>query len=388
MTGPRVYMDYNATAPLWPEVRNAVSESLDIFGNPSSVHEEGRRAKAAIERARSQVAVLAGCEPDEVVFTSGATEANQSVIGAGWDVIAISAMEHESVLAAGQWAAGQTRCNLTVIPAKSADMDGRVDTEWFASLSDDMLRGDADQTNSLVSVQIANGETGVIQPVERIVGIAREQGSAIHTDAVQAAGKIALDFSALDVDFMSLSAHKIGGPKGVGALIVRNGMKVQPLIRGGGQETGRRAGTENVPGIVGFGMAAECTLHNLEHISEIKVLRDRLECEADRLAPGAAIFSATRERLPNTSTLALEGAKAETLVIAFDLAGIAVSAGSACSSGKVARSHVLEAIGVEPELAEGTLRVSLGWNSCEQDISRFLEAWTGLVKQHQRQAVA
>lgn len=388
MTSPRVYMDYNATAPLRPEVRNAVAESLDIFGNPSSVHEEGRRAKAAIERARSQVAALAGCELGEVVFTGGASEANQSIIGAGWDVIATSAMEHESVLAASQWAAEHNKCTLAVIPAGPAGMDGRVDTEWFASLKDDMARGGAELAEPLVSVQIANGETGVIQPVERIVEIAREQGYAVHTDAVQAAGKLPLDFSALDVDFMSLSAHKIGGPKGVGALIVRSGMKVRPLIRGGGQEQGRRAGTENVPGIVGFGMAAEYALQNLDSISKIKILRDRLECEVVRLAPGANIFSATQERLPNTSALALEGANAETLVIAFDLAGIAVSAGSACSSGKVARSHVLEAVGIPSELAEGTFRVSLGWDSSEQDISCFLEAWAGLVKQHQKQAVA
>ncbi len=385
MTAERIYLDYNATAPLRDEARNAMSDAFSIFGNPSSVHHEGRRARAAVERARAQIASFAGCEPGEVVFTSGASEANQTVIARGWSLVAASAMEHESVLAAGYGAVGRGVGTFVEIPACR---DGQVEAGWFALLRGSRERTGGDMSAPLVSVQLANGETGAVQPVARIVEIAREQDYAIHTDAVQAAGRMPLDFASLGVDYMSLSAHKIGGPKGVGALILRSGAELTPLVLGGGQETGRRAGTENVAGIVGFGVAAECALRDLDRMSEIEAMRDRLEREAVAISQTADVFSATPERLPNTSALALKGAKAETLVIAFDLAGIALSAGSACSSGKVSRSHVLEAIRVAAEVAEGTFRVSLGWNTRESDIDRFLDAWAGIVKQHESLAVA
>ena len=375
----RVYLDYNATAPLRPEVRAAMTDAFSVFGNPSSVHEEGRKARAAVERARAQVAALAGCEPGEVVFTSGASEANQTVMNAGWDFVAVSAMEHESVLAAAHKTVGQSFDRVEEIPAF---VDGQVACSEFERTKDRYARAGSAFSNPLVSVQMANGETGVVQPVDRIVEIAFEQGYCVHTDAVQAAGRIPVDFAELNVDFMSLSAHKIGGPKGVGALIVRRGRKVPSLMHGGGQETGRRAGTENVPGIVGFGAAAECALRDLDRSDELRRMRDQLEREASAMSGTVNMFSATPDRLPNTSAIALSGSKAETLVIALDLAGIAVSAGSACSSGKVSRSHVLEAVNAPPELIDSTIRVSMGWDTQESDVDRFLDAWADIVKQH------
>ncbi|MEM8744484.1 MAG: cysteine desulfurase family protein [Pseudomonadota bacterium] len=382
----RVYLDYNATAPMRPEVRTAMTDAFAIFGNPSSVHEEGRQARAAVERARAQVAALAGCEPGEVVFTSGASEANQTVIGAGWDFIAVSAMEHESVLSAAHKAMGRNASRVTEI---SAFMDGQVAFSDFELAKESLARVGTEFSNPLVSVQMANGETGVIQPVDHIVEIALEQGYSVHTDAVQAAGRVKLDFAALNVDYMSLTAHKIGGPKGVGALIVRNGRKLPSLVHGGGQETGRRAGTENVPGIIGFGVAAECAARDLDRTSELRRLRDKLEGAASAMSETVNVFSATPERLPNTSAIALSDSKAETLVIALDLAGVAVSAGSACSSGKVSRSHVLQAVNAPPSVIDSTIRVSLGWDTKESDVDHFLDAWADIVKQHnERQNVA
>jgi len=385
MSRDRVYLDYNATAPLRPEVRAAMTDALALFGNPSSVHEEGRKARAAVEHARAQIAALAGCRPGEVVFTSGASEANQTVIGAGWDVVVVSAMEHESVLAAANKAYGRTSTHCVELPAF---MDGQVDFGQFELARASFERVGREISDPLVSVQVANGETGVLQPLGRIVEIARDQGYSVHTDAVQAAGRVALDFARLGVGFMSLSAHKIGGPKGVGALIVRDGLDIEPLVRGGGQESGRRAGTENVTGIIGFGVAAECALRDLARMNEIEAMRDRLEREVMALPGSANVFSATPARLPNTSAVALPGMKAETIVIALDLDGIAVSAGSACSSGKVSRSHVLVAALAPPDLVDSTIRVSLGYDTSESDINRFLESWSRLAKQNEKQAVA
>ncbi len=376
----RTYLDYNATAPLRPEVRTATADALSVFGNPSSVHEEGRKARAAVERARAQVAALAGCEPGEVVFTSGASESNQTVTAGDWDLIAVSAMEHDSVLAAARNAVARTGRQMIEL---SALTDGQVDCAKFAQDLEALDRSGQHFTNPLVSVQFANGETGVVQPLEHIVEIAREKGFSVHTDAVQAAGRVPVNFSALDVDFMSLSAHKIGGPKGVGALIIRGGVKIPALMHGGGQEKGRRAGTENVPGIVGFGTAAECALRDLARMDELQRMRDRIEHEASVMPNTVSLFAAAPARLPNTASLALSGSKAETLVIALDLAGVAVSAGSACSSGKVSKSHVLEAVNAPPEVAESTIRVSLGWDTTESDIDRFLQAWADITKQHE-----
>lgn len=366
MTLECTYLDYNATAPMPDEVHRAVVEALALPGNPSSVHGEGRKAKAAVERARSQVAALAGCAPGEVVFTSGGTEANAMVIGQPqWDALLVSAIEHDCVLASAKSATGA----LELIPAHS---DGSIDTDWLDARCAQLQ---SDGRRVLVSVQAANNETGAIQPLARVAEICSTYECLMHSDAVQAAGRLPLDFAGSGAAFMALSAHKIGGPKGVGALIVKADQKLVSLIRGGGQESGRRAGTENVAGIVGFGAAAEFAQRQLTDMDRLRGLRDLLEQGLHDQTPEDLVVAGTSERLANTSCIALPGARAETLVIALDLAGIAVSAGSACSSGKVARSHVLQAMGLAGDVIEGAIRVSLGWGSTENDVHAFLKAW-------------
>jgi cysteine desulfurase len=369
----RSYLDYNATAPLRAEVRAAVVDALSLTGNPSSVHEEGRAARAAIETAREKVAKLVGARPEDVIFTSGGTEANALALaaqgGAAWHCY-VSAVEHPSVLSGGRFYPE----TVTQIPVTA---DGVADLEILArELTKHHLGG----WRPLVSLMVANNETGAVQPVAEAAKIVHEAGGLIHTDAVQVAGRMKLEMPSLGVDMLSLSAHKIGGPKGTGALVLREGVTVEPQIKGGGQERRRRAGTENVPGIVGFGVAAELAGADLAKASEIAALRDELEAKVLKLAPDAVVFSARTERLSNTSCIAVPGAKAETLVIGLDLAGIAVSSGSACSSGKVEASHVLAAMGVTPETAQGAIRVSLGFGSTRDDIENFLLAFAPLIK--------
>jgi len=368
----RSYLDYNAAAPLRPEVREAMGEALSLCGNPSSVHAEGRAARAAIEAARTDVAALVGARPEDVIFTSGGTEANAlalaSPTGSAWHCY-VSAVEHPSVLAGGRFYPETT----TRIAVTS---DGVIDLEMLArELAKHHLGG----WRPLVSVMAANNETGAIQPVAETAKIVHSAGGLLHTDAVQAAGRIKLEIAALGADMLSLSAHKIGGPKGAGALLLGNGASVEPLIKGGGQERRRRAGTENVAGIVGFGVAAKLAAAELKNIGEVARLRDELESGALAIAPGATVLSANVERLPNTSCIAVLGVKAETLVIGLDLAGIAVSSGSACSSGKVEASHVLSAMGVADELAQGAIRVSLGFATRRDDIDNFLKAFAELI---------
>jgi cysteine desulfurase len=378
----RSYLDYNATAPLRPEVRDAVIGALGAFGNPSSVHAEGREARALIETARGKVAALAGARPEEVIFTSGGSEANAlalaAVPGDAWHLY-MSAIEHPSVLSGGRF----YRESITRI---AVSRDGVVDLALLASeLGKHHLGG----WRPLVSLMAANNETGALQPVAAAADIVHAAGGLLHCDAVQVPGRVALDFGDLGADMMSLSAHKIGGPKGVGALIVRDGVAVEPLIEGGGQERRRRAGTENVAGIVGFGVAAAIAAAEVERASDLGALRDELETKAKGLAPDAVVFAASARRLPNTSCLAVPGTRAETLVIGLDLAGVAVSAGSACSSGKVEPSHVLIAMGAAPELAASSIRVSLGFGTRSADIEKFLGAWFELVKRlkaHQQAA--
>lgn len=370
MSAPRIYMDYNATAPMREDVRRAMSDAFAITGNPSSVHHEGRRARAAVERARAQVAALAGCEPGEVVFTASGTEANNMVLRQeSWNLLLISAIEHDSVLAPAR-ASGRP---VEMIPVLE---DGRIDTNWLGKRLGVL---DGDSGNVLVALQAANNETGIIQPVDEAARIAAEHGCALHVDAVQAAGRMPLDFMNSGAAFMALSAHKIGGPKGIGALILRGNRKLAALVRGGGQESGRRAGTENVPAIVGFGAAAEQAARELDRMAEAARLRDRLEDGVRAVTSNAVVIGEACGRLANTSCIALPGAKAETLVIALDLAGIAVSAGAACSSGKVSRSHVLDAMGLPGGIAEGAIRVSIASETNERDIDRFLEAWSNVT---------
>ena len=366
----RTYLDYNATAPLCPEAKAAMIAALECAGNPSSVHAEGRRARALVETAREQVAALVGAKPSQVVFTSGATEANAWALSPDFDTVFVSGIEHDSVLANAK--AG--RATVVSIPA-GPDGIARIET-----VAAHVLSGKA-VGRAIVALQMANNETGVIQSVADLASFAREHGLSVHTDAVQAVGRIAIDFRELGVDTLALSAHKMGGPKGVGALVIRDGFELSPLIRGGGQERRRRAGTENVAAIAGFGAAAVVAVSGLQDVGRIAALRDHLEANVRAASSGAIVIGANAPRLANTSLLALKGKSAENLIIKLDLAGISVSAGSACSSGKVGQSHVLTAMGLEPEIASSAIRVSLGPETTENDIAAFLAVWTTIAKQ-------
>lgn len=357
----RTYLDWNATAPLRPEARKAMLLAMDVVGNPSSVHAEGRAAKAIIEAAREQVAALVGAKPSQVIFTSGATEANHLALAGDHGAIAVLATEHESVL---QAVPGAER-----VP---------VDRNGLIELS----RIDALKGQGLLAVQLANSETGVVQPLAEVAERARRKGISVHCDAVQAAGKFAVDFAGLGLRSLSLSAHKFGGPKGVGALIVAEGASVQPILQGGGQERRLRSGTENVIGIAGFGAAAEAAKRGVTGFSLLRRLRDRLEFGIRQVAPEAVIAGEAADRLPNTSAITVKGVSAETLVMALDLAGVAISAGSACSSGKVGRSHVLAAMG----LPGSAIRVSTGWATSRDDIDSFLSAFATAVGRISRAA--
>jgi cysteine desulfurase len=351
------YLDHNATSPIRPSVLDAMVEALRAGGNPSSVHRAGRAARTRVDAARRQVAELVGALPSEIVFTSGGTEANNMALaGTGLERVLVSAVEHESILKAVPQA--------DVIPV---DRSGVVD---LAAL-ERMLAG---SKPALVSVMFANNETGVIQPVAEVVRLARAAGALIHCDAVQGAGKASVDLHGLGADYLSLSAHKLGGPTGVGALVVRAGAPFAADRKGGGQESNRRAGTENLAGIVGFGAAAEASCSGLDTTK----LRDRLEAGLCAVAPTAAIYGAEVPRLVNTTCISMPGVKAETQVMALDLAGVCVSAGAACSSGKVTRSAVLSAMGLEAAESETAIRISCGWNTVSEDIDCLIAAWKGL----------
>jgi cysteine desulfurase len=371
VTGRReTYLDWNATAPLRPETAAAMTAALARCGNPSSVHRAGRAARDTVERAREAVARLLGAAPDGVVFVSGGTEANHlALLGSGRERVLVSAVEHSSALQA-------------VASAKRVPVDGNGVLD-LAALD---ARLAADPRPAVVSVMLANNETGTLQPAAKIAEIAHAHGALFHCDAIQAAGKIPISAAAIGADLISVSAHKLGGPPGVGALVLAGGAEPAPLLRGGGQERGRRAGTENLPGIVGFGAAADAAATGLADYRRVAALRDGLEAAVLAAVPDAIVIAAGAPRLPNTSALALPGMAAETQVIALDLDGVMVSAGAACSSGKVGPSHVLAAMGVPSEIAGATIRVSLGWATTEADVSRFLDAWTGLARRTRRRA--
>ena len=370
----RVYLDWNATAPLRPEAREAMASALQLCGNPSSVHAEGRQARRLLEDARSTIAHALGARPRNVIFTSGGTEANVLALLPGLrrraslpiERLVISAVEHASVLAGGSFAPE----TIETIPVSSS---GLIDLSRLRQL----LEG---RPPTLVSLMLANNETGAIQPVAQAAEIVHGEGGLLHVDAIQAFGKIPFNINTLNADLVSVSAHKVGGPKGTGALVLAEGVSdLEPLLRGGGQELGRRAGTENVAGIAGFGAAAKAALEGLEADAiRLKGLQERLESGL-RQTPGVIIFSEAAPRLPNTTLFTVPGLRAETAVIGFDLAGIAVSSGSACSSGKVQPSHVLQAMGFGPDLAQGAVRLSLGWSTEDADIDRCLEAWRKLA---------
>jgi cysteine desulfurase len=369
----RVYLDWNATTPLRPEAKAAMAAAWDLSGNPSSVHAEGRHARRLVEQARVAIAAAVGGLARNVVFTSGGTEANALALtpglrrtsGPAVERLLVSAVEHASVLAGGRF---------------PADAIGTVGVTRAGVLDLDQLSATlAAGPPALVSLMLANNETGALQPVAEAAELVHASGGVLHVDAIQALGKIPVDIRALAADLVTVSAHKIGGPKGAGAVILADGVSgFEPLLRGGGQELGRRAGTENVAGIAGFAAAAKAAMAALgEDASRLEGLRDRLE-RGLRQSPGIIVFSDDVKRLPNTTLFTAPGLKAETAVIGFDLAGIAVSSGSACSSGKVQPSHVLEAMGFGADLAQGAVRLSLGWSTSGAEVDRCLEAWRKL----------
>jgi cysteine desulfurase len=370
----RVYLDWNATTPLRPEARQAMVEAWELSGNPSSVHTEGRKARRLVEDARAAIANAIGAQPQDVVFSSGGTEANALALtpglrrGGGQVVerLLVSAIEHASVLAGGRFRPDA----IGIIKVTAA---GLIDLDHLRSQL-------AEGPVALVSVMLANNETGAVQPVAEVSRIVHEAGGLLHVDAAQAFGKIPFDVSSMGFDLATLSAHKVGGPKGIGAVVLAADVQgLEPLLRGGGQELGRRAGTENVAGISAFGAAVRTAMAVLEvDAVRLRELRSQLE-NGLRQTPGMMVFSAGAPRLPNTTLFTVPGLRAETAVIGFDLAGIAVSSGSACSSGKVQPSHVLDAMGFGRELAQGAVRLSLGWSTSAVDIELTLKAWRKLA---------
>jgi cysteine desulfurase len=387
MSNARTYLDFNATAPLRPQARAAMLAALDCAGNASSVHREGRQARALLEAARRDVAGLAGVPVGGVIFTSGGTEAANLALTPSlcigrerrdFDLLVVSAGEHPCVLQGHRFPAEQ----VIVLPLQR---DGQLD---LAAL-DEALAQNAGR-RPLLGLQAANNETGVIQPVAAAAAKVGAAGGATVCDAVQTFGRIGCTAESLGADVLILSAHKLGGPKGAGALAFadENDHIRHVLMRGGGQERGRRAGTENVAAIAGFGAAADAAARNLgSEAAHTRGLRDELEESVLRIAPEAVIFGGDVERLPNTSCIAVPGASAETLLMAFDLDGVAVSSGSACSSGKVGKSHVLAAMGIEPAIAEGAIRVSFGWSSSEADVAHFAGAFAKAMERiHRRRA--
>jgi cysteine desulfurase len=369
----RAYLDWNATTPLRPETRAAMTAAWDLAGNPSSVHAEGRQARRLVEEARATVAAAVGALPRNVVFTSSGTEANALALAPGLrggtrgpvQRLLVSAIEHASVLAGG-------RFSPEAVVRIAVTRSGVIDL-------DNLRRHLASGPAALVSIMAANNETGALQPVHEAAEIVHEAGGLLHVDAIQAFGKVPFDISTIGADLATLSAHKIGGPKGVGALVGAEGVVgPEPLLRGGGQELGRRAGTENVAGIAGFGAAVKAAMATGDaEVARMKLLRDRLE-RGLRQSEGLTLFAEEVARLPNTTLFTAPGLKAETAVIGFDLEGIAVSSGSACSSGKVQPSHVLQAMGFADQMAQGAVRLSLGWSTSETDIDCCLKAWRKL----------
>jgi cysteine desulfurase len=361
----RTYLDHNASSPLRPEARLAMIAALDTGGNASSVHGEGRVARDLVEAAREEIAAAFAVPSRSVVFTSGGTEANALALrGTAADHVIISAVEHPSILAAAEQSGR---------PIEHLPVDGNGIVALGAL---ERLLSEGPQT-TLVSVMLANNETGAIEPVAEAARLAHAHGAIIHCDAAQAVGRMVVDWHALGVDLMTLSAHKFGGPQGIGALLVRPGTPLSPLIGGGGQEFHLRGGTENVAAICGMAAALKPALD--DDRGAMAACRDRFESRLKAVSPGVRVFAQEVQRLPNTSCFALDGLLAETAVMALDLHGVAISSGSACSSGKVGPSHVLEAMGVPPRVARSALRVSLGWNTTERDLTQIVEAWSELV---------
>ena len=364
-----VYLDYNASGLVRPEVQDVMAKALADNGNPSAVHAAGRRARARIETARAQVADLVGADPTAVVFSSGGTESNAqavaSALAAGCERLIVGATEHPCVAEA----AAVSGAPVEVLPV---DADGVVDLAWLAEALQRPGR-------AVVAIHHANNESGVIQPIDAAAKLVRGAGGWLHVDAIQSAGKIAVDMRTLDADTLTLSAHKLGGPQGVGALISKDGVPIIRTLHGAGQERGLRAGTENVAGIAGFGVAADCAARDLPAATAHKAWRDAAEARVK--AAGATIIGGAVERLPNTLFMAVEGWDSPQQLITLDLQGVMVSAGSACSSGKTKPSKAISAMGLD-HLATGGVRVSGGWGTVEDDWSRFAEAWATSYEKH------
>ena len=377
----RIYLDHNATTPLDPSALEAMLPYLrDDFGNPSSLHWFGQRARAAVEQARAEVAALVGADPAEIVFTAGGSESdNLALRGAAARAkgsrrrVVTTAVEHHAVLNTAK----ALREEGGAVEIVAVDERGRLDL--------DALRTALDDSTLLVSVMLANNETGVLQPVAEAARLARERGALVHCDAVQAAGKTPLDVRALDVDLLTLSAHKLYGPKGVGCLYVRRGTPLAPLVRGGAQERNRRAGTENVAGIVGFGAAARTARASLAaDAPRVAALRDRLERHLLAL-PGAR-GNGAEPRVPNTANVSFEGIDAEALLVALDLEGVAASTGAACAAGGIEPSHVLKAMGFPPERVQSSLRLSLGRGTTEAEVDYAAGVIATAVERQRRRA--
>ena len=370
-----VYLDYNASGLVRPEVQAAMAEALAEGGNPNAVHAAGRRARARVETARARVAELVGADPTAVVFSSGGTESNAqavaSAIAAGCERLIVSATEHPCVAEAA---------NVSGVPVEilPVDADGVVDLAWLAEALKRPGR-------ALVAIHHANNESGVIQPIAEAAAMVRGAGGWLHVDAIQTAGKIPVDMRALGTDTLTLSAHKLGGPQGVGALISKEGVPIIRTLHGAGQERGLRAGTENVPGIAGFGVAADCAARDLSEAMAHAAWRDAAEARVK--AVGATIIGGAAERLPNTLFMAVEGWDSPQQLITLDLQGVMVSAGSACSSGKTKPSKTISAMGLD-HLATGGVRVSGGWGTTRDDWARFAEAWVAAYETYRARTAA
>lgn len=358
------YFDYNATTPLKPTARTAMLAAMDSYGNPSSVHAAGRAARRLMEDARAAVASAVGAAPRQVIFTSGGTESNNLALnGLAHLPCFVSAVEHDCTRAA--------RADATIIPV---DSNGLV--------SPDQLDGMLSQLGkpALVSVMLANNETGVVQPIPQLAAIVHKYDGLLHVDAAQALGKMPVNMLLLGADLLTLSAHKVGGPKGAGALVVGDNIAIAAQLRGGGQELRRRAGTENLVGIAGFGGALENLLADTAAFQQRAAWRDAFEAQIQAAVPQAIIYGKSVARLPNTSCIGLPGMSAETQLMALDLAGFAVSSGAACSSGKVGPSHVLSAMGADDKAAREAIRVSSGWEITQEDYNRLATAWLAMAQ--------
>ncbi|MGL1920402.1 MAG: cysteine desulfurase [Hyphomicrobiales bacterium] len=372
----RIYLDYNATAPVRPAAKLAVLDALDYVGNASSIHQEGRKARGIIENARDDIAKLINAQSKEITFTSGGTESNNLVLASDLGALGkkqalaatlISATEHPSLIKAQEL----SRRPIELI---QVDHNGSIDLAHLELLLKQWQ--EKSDLPVLVSVMLVNNETGVIQPINDICALVHQYGGFIHADAVQALGKIEIDFENIGVDLMSLSSHKIGGPLGAGALVIRLGMLVDSYVKGGGQELGLRAGTENIPSIAGFGAAAKECRDEIKNLIHYKDLKHELEVKISAISTQASVFGQDAPRVSTTSCFAINGLTAERALMSLDLAGIAISSGSACSSGKVSQSHVLKAMGIEDDLALCALRLSFGWNTKPEELNIFIEEYT------------